>query len=167
MASDLKLEIRALELRDREACLKLFDSNAPQFFAPHERAEFEQYLSDPEERGPNAAYLVLRVAGTIVACGGYSVADGTAGLAWGLVGRDRHNEGFGTALLLERLRRIAHLPNAHEVVLDTTQRSRGFFERFGFEAVQVTPDGYGAGLDRVDMRLGLTDQSRARILEAS
>ena len=165
MASDRQLEIRAFDDIDREACLSVFESNTPRFFAPHERAEFEQYLSDPIERGPNAAYLVLVAAGKIVACGGYYVADGTAGLAWGLVGQDRHNEGFGTALLLERLRRIARLPDAHQVVLDTTQRSRGFFERFGFETIQVAPDGYGAGLDRVDLRLELTDRARARILE--
>lgn len=166
MASSLQLKIRAFDTRDREGCLTLFDSNMPQFFAPHERAEFEAYLDDLEERGPNGEYLVLEVDGKTVACGGYYVApDGTAGLAWGLVGRDSHREGFGTRLLLERLRRIARVQNAHEVVLDTTRQSRGFFERFGFEVVKITPDGYGAGLDRVDMRLGLSRDARASILE--
>ncbi len=165
MIATPQLEIRAFDTRDREACLKLFDSNTPQFFAPHERAEFEAYLSDLEERGPNAEYLVLEMDGKIVACGGYYVADGTAGLAWGLVGRDQHREGFGTQLLLERLRRIARVPNASEVVLDTTRQSKGFFERFGFEVVNITPDGYGAGLDRVDMRLELSRDARASILE--
>jgi predicted acetyltransferase len=160
MTATPQLEIRAFHDRDREACLELFDSNTPQFFAPHERAEFELYLDDLEERGPNGEYLVLEVNGSIVACGGYYVEDGTAGLAWGLVGRDRHREGFGTKLLLERLRRIAANPKAN-----ATQFSRGFFERFGFETFKVTADGYGTGQDRLDMRLELNTTARARILE--
>jgi N-acetylglutamate synthase-like GNAT family acetyltransferase len=165
MTATPQLEIRDFETRDCEACLNLFDSNTPQFFAPHERAEFEMYLDDLEERGPNAEYLVLEADEKIVACGGYYVSEGTAGLTWGLVGRDRHGEGFGTNLLRERLHRIARVPNAHEVVLDTTRQSKGFFERFGFEVTKITPDGYGAGLDRVDMRLELNTAARARILE--
>jgi N-acetylglutamate synthase-like GNAT family acetyltransferase len=165
MIATPQLEIRDFDTRDREVCLRLFDSNTPQFFAPHEREEFELYLDNLEERGRSSEYLVLEAARKIVACGGYYVEEGTAGLAWGLVGRDRHREGFGSRLLLERLRRIARVPNAHEVVLDTTQFSRGFFERFGFETLKVTPDGYGAGQDRVDMRLELGTTARARILE--
>jgi predicted GNAT family N-acyltransferase len=165
MTATPHLEMRAFDTRDRESCLTLFDSNTPQFFAPHERAEFEAYLIDPEERGPNAEYLVLEADGSIVACGGYYVEDGMAGLAWGLVGHDRHRQGFGTRLLLERLRRIAANPKADAVILDTTPFSSGFFERFGFEAFKVTPDGYDAGLDRVDMRLELSLDARADLLE--
>ena len=32
---------------------------------------------------------------------------------------------------------------------------RGFYERHGFRAVAETPDGYGPGLDRIDMRLSV------------
>ncbi len=168
MTATQQLEVRAFDTRDREACLKLFDSNTPQFFAPHERAEFELYLDDPQERGANAEYLVLESNGKIVACGGYYVApDGTAGLAWGLVGRDRHREGFGTQLLLERLRHIAAHPNANAVILDTTRFSSGFFERFGFETLNVTPNGYGVGQDRMDMRLELSRDARANLLETA
>ncbi len=42
-----------------------------------------------------------------------------------------------------------------EVVLDTSQHSRGFFERFGFQQVARHRDGYGPGLDRCEMRLEL------------
>jgi N-acetylglutamate synthase-like GNAT family acetyltransferase len=166
MTPDLQLEIRAFDTRDREACLRLFESNMPQFFAPYERDEFEEYLTEDVERGPISEYLVLEADGKTVACGGYCIApDGTAELFWGLVGRDQHREGFGTQLLLERLRRIARVPNASEVILDTTQFSSGFFERFGFEVVQITPDWYGAGLDRVSMRLELNRDARANLLE--
>lgn len=36
--------------------------------------------------------------------------------------------------------------------LDTLPSTAPFFERFGFEAVSVEPNGYGPGMDRVEMR---------------
>ena len=166
--TDGPFAVRPYEDRDREACLALFDSNLPAFFDPGEREEFEAYLDDLAERGPNAEYLVLETAGRVVACGGYYVAQsGTAGLAWGMVAQAHHREGFGTRLLTERLRRIAARPEARAVILDTSQRSRGFFERLGFGVVSVTSDGYGDGLDRVDMRLDLNDGTRDAILKSA
>ena len=161
------LEIRAYQNRDREACLRVFDSNLPMFFAPDEREEFALYLDDPIERGPDAEYLVLEMMNTIVACGGFYVANHEAGLAWGMVAQHHHREGFGKRLLLERLRRIAARPAAKAILLDTSQRSQGFFARLGFEVVKITEDDYDVGLHRVDMRLELNAETRTRILETT
>ena len=54
----------------------------------------------------------------------------------------------------ERLAMIGREPQVRAVVLDTSQLSRPFYERHGFRAVAETPDGYGPGLDRIDMRRG-------------
>lgn len=43
------MPIRPYAPEDRAACLALFDSNVPNFFAPHERAEFAAWLLDPSE----------------------------------------------------------------------------------------------------------------------
>lgn len=165
--AQIAIKTRAYTDQDREACLSVFDSNLPTFFDPDEREEFELYLDDLTERGPNAEYLVLETAKGVIACGGYYIADQQAGLAWGMVARDHHRQGIGSSLILERLRRIAAQPKVTSIILDTSQRSQGFFARLGFEVVQVIQDDYDIGLHRVDMRLDLDYQTRNQIVETT
>jgi predicted GNAT family N-acyltransferase len=141
---------RVYQAVDAEACLKLFDSNTPAFFAPSEREEFMAYLAEAPH------YFVLIDRERLVGCGGLEeIDDGAWALCWGMVDQGLHRQGLGKALLLGRLDWIRQQANASTVHLDTSQFSRGFFERFGFVATSVTANGYGEGLDRVDMRLEL------------
>lgn len=148
------VSIRVFQPGDVAACLRAMQSNVPEFFAASEIADFEQELAALD--GP---YLVIEDDELgVAACGGYYVDAGSrsAWLVWGLVHRARHGWGLGTLLLRDRLRRIeAELGGGGAVLLDTSRRSHGFFERFGFELEKVTPDGYAPGLDRLDMRLTL------------
>ena len=151
------MSLRAYTPEDRPACLALFDGNVPEFFLATERQDFLDSL-DEYERGEwnPAVYLVLEEAGGLVACGGAFVkAAGVGGLAWGMVARAHQREGLGTRLLRARLDWLRAQPGAREVWLDTTQHSAPFFRRFGFEVANETPDGYGPGVDRLDLRLGL------------
>ena len=149
-------QVRAFAEGDTDACVALMRENTPEFFTSSELAAFEDWL------GSNTSpYLVIEDAdGRLLACGGYSVnvAERLAGLTWGMVARARHRQGIGSLLLRERLQRIAGDGRALEVVLDTSQHSRGFFERHGFRVVCIQTDGYGPGLDRCDMRLRLAGQ---------
>ncbi|KEF35024.1 hypothetical protein RDMS_04295 [Deinococcus sp. RL] len=142
------MPIRPYAPEDRAACLALFDANVPDFFAPHERAEFETWLQDPGE------YFVLEDGGQVVACGGVWLGPEDrgrpAGLSWGMVARNAQRRGYGSQLLRFRLERLRAL-GAREVHLDTSQHSAPFFARFGFREVRRVPGGYGPGLDRVDM----------------
>ena len=147
------MTLREFVLGDREGCLAVFDSNVPDDFRVEERAEFEAFLDDLP--GP---YLVLEdEGGRIVACGGYAPeADGeSVALCWGMVARDRQGEGLGRKLLEARLDRARADADYRRVVITTSHRTRGFFEKIGFEARQVTPDGIAPGLHRVDMTLEL------------
>lgn len=142
------MPIRPFDPEDRDACLALFDSNVPEFFAPHERAEFGTWLHDPGE------YFVLEDGGRVMACGGVWLdpdsSERPAGLSWGMVARNTHRQGYGSELLAFRLERLRAL-GATEAHLDTSQHSAPFFGRFGFREVRRVPGGYGPGLDRVDM----------------
>jgi len=136
---------------DREACLALFDGNVPDFFDAGDRDGFARFLDDP-----TATLLVAESAqGTVVACGGWYLDGDRAGLAWGVVARGFHSRGIGGALLRERLRQIRADGRARRVDLRTTQRVQGFYERFGFIVRSSIPDGFGPGLDRVEMELVL------------
>ena len=148
------MTIRPYHPRDRAACLALFDSNVPDDFRPEERPEFEAFLDD--RPGP---YLVLEDgAGVIVAAGGYArepgtgTGSGTAALCWGMVARSRQGEGLGRLLVEARLDAVREDPDVSDIVLHTSHRVRGFYERLGFVAEGVVEDGLAPGLHRVDMR---------------
>lgn len=143
---------RPYEPQDRDACLALFDGNVPRFFALSERADFARFL---ERLRSDGTYLVLEREGRVVACGGLGVsADGAMGeLCWGMVDRTCHGQGLGRALTEARLRVAATKPGLRRIRLDTSQHTQGFYARFGFRTLSVTPDGYGPGLDRWDMIL--------------
>ena len=101
------MKLREYAQADKEACLAIFDSNTPPFFAPHEREEFARFLetsSDP--------YFVVEHDGEVVGCGGILLIPNTpvAILTWGMVARARHRAGIGRRLLVERLHRLCQLP---------------------------------------------------------
>ncbi|GHF62796.1 putative N-acetyltransferase YhbS [Deinococcus metalli] len=137
---------------DRAACLALFASNMPHSFLPHEHAEFVEWLDglDTPAADERAEYTVAQDGGRIVACGGIWWTEHASGFAWGMVERGLQRRGYGTLLVQARLERLRALGVA-EVALDTSQHTAPYYARFGFREVRRVPDGYGPGLDRVDM----------------
>lgn len=147
------MRIRAYAPADRGACLAVFDSNVPAFFVPGEREGFAGFLDALP--GP---YLVLEDEdGAVVGCGGWAIVPETrtADLCWGMVSLPRHGTGLGRMLFDARLDGIRAGPGADAVALNTSQHTRGFYERRGFVTERVVPDGFAPGLDRCDMRLVL------------
>ena len=139
---------------DLAACLALFDSNVPTYFAPSERAEFEAFLRGLDQAsGP---YLVLTCHGQIVACGGVLADDQqTASFAWGMVDRALHRQGLGRQRARLRLAQARRMPGITRLRLSTSQHSAGFYEAMGFATTSVTPDGLAPGVDRHDMVMRL------------
>jgi len=138
---------------DFNACMAIFDSNVPTFFAMEERAEFSEFL-----RVTNTTenpYLVFTLKGSVIACGGLTIQieRRQASLSWGMVERAFHRKGLGTRLTQDRLTLARRFPSVDTVALSTTQYSSGFYSQLGFIVAKVTPDGFGAGLDRLDMSL--------------
>ena len=134
-------------------CQKIFDGNTPKFFDPSERASFVQFLEKP----PCPYFVVVDENEQILGCGGYYVsADlAEAGLCWGMIDPKWHRQGIGTFLFQARLEKIKAHGAVKRVLMDTSQDSLGFYQRFGFDISKVTKDGYGAGLSRFDLVLRL------------
>ena len=152
MADDTaQLSTREYASEDRAACLTLFNSNVPEYFAAAERDQYASFLQALPCR-----YLVISSPAVgIVAAGGYYVTENPeiGALAWGLVARAWHGRGVGTRLLEMRL---THLRERGVKIarIRTSPHSRGFFERAGFRLLQVgaqesIPD------DLVELRLAL------------
>ena len=144
---------RPYHCSDITACLSIFDSNVPTYFASQERGDFERFL---HEHAVQRAFQVIEVEGQVVACGGlWHCGDGNTSFCWGMVERGRHRQGLGRALAVARLHQAEADPSIQRITLSTSQHTQGFYARFGFETQKVTPDGYAPGIDRWDMVLKL------------
>jgi ribosomal protein S18 acetylase RimI-like enzyme len=134
---------------DRAACLGVFDSNVPESFDLAERREFAEYL----DHLPGPYLVLLDEQGRIHACGGWARADdpGRADLCWGMVRRSLQGEGWGRALTLARLDRVATARDLDRIRLQTSQDTEGFYLRLGFVVIEREAGGFRPGLDRVVM----------------
>lgn len=152
------MTIRPYQASDYSGCIQAFEGNHPEFFADHEKIEFQELLDDLSQGKDEDSlyYYVVEIENQIAACAGFYFPDNesnTAGLVWGMVARQFHRKGIGKQLLTFRLNKIRELRPGASVILDTTQLSFPFFEKLGFRVTQVTPDFYAPGLDRYDMVL--------------
>jgi hypothetical protein len=82
----MTLELRSYQDTDRAACLRLFRSNVPYFFAPFEENGFHTFLT----RDADDDYFVVTESGRYLGCGGVYVRGNSACLCWGMVERDRY-----------------------------------------------------------------------------
>lgn len=137
----------------KDDCQKIFDDNTPQFFDPAERVDFAKFLEDPQ----CPYFVVTHDEEQILGCGGYYVSENSkdAGLCWGMIDRRWHKQGIGTFLFQERLEKIQVEGGAKRIIMDTSQESFGFYQRFGFKITKVTENGYGVGLWQYDLVLDL------------
>lgn len=136
---------------DREACLAIFDANTPDWFAPHEREQFATFL----DNGPETYFVLVDGEGAVAGSGGIEIeaARKTAWLTWGMVDPARHRQGLGRLQLEHRLEILRANSQVNRVCIDTSHKTAPFFERYGFVAQRIIPDGYAQGLDRHEMTL--------------
>ena len=149
-----EVTFRPYRCDDERACLDIFDANCPAFFAPNERAEYEAYL----DRVP-AGYEVCEVNARI--CGGFGIADagdGASVLSWILLSPEVQGMGIGS-LVMNRVMQKSRQWNAKLIRIATSPKATEFFGRFGAVSQSITTDGWGPGMDRVDMELVLAPQS--------
>ena len=155
------LKFRPYRSEDNDRCIKIFMSNTPRYFGVEEVDEFRQFL----EILP-CAYFVATQNDEIVACGGhgYHGKKQAVVLCWGMVHADLHKQGLGKFLLVERLKQIYIDFGEVRVQIETSQHSKGFFERYGFQVNEVTENYFAPGLHRVDMDLQLDEECHRTVL---
>ncbi|MGV3612466.1 MAG: GNAT family N-acetyltransferase [Fluviicola sp.] len=152
--------IRKYRSSDKDFCMEIFKTNVPKYFTLEEVNEYDRFLTKlaDAEALDNPPYFVMELDNQLIGCGGFGEKndiDGTPSITfvWGMVDRAYHKKGFGEQLLQFRLAEIPlHFPGK-PVILDTTQFSYTFFEKYGFRTLKVTENGYGEGMHRYDMIL--------------
>lgn len=146
--------IRAYTNTDREACLVVFKSNVPRFFAPRELKDFISWLHLlATEKTRESFYYVVEKDTQCIACGGFHLDKISlkATMVWGMVHQSFHRQGIGQKLLNFRIHQIQKQEPKVRIVLDTTQHSYRFFQKLGFTVTKITHNYYAPGLDRYDM----------------
>ena len=152
--------IRKYRTSDRNSCMEAFKTNVPNYFTVAEIDEYDRFLAklDDPEVLDNPVYYVMELENKMIGCGGFGEKEGIDGIAaitfvWGMVHRDYHKQGFGEELLRFRLAEIKVQFPDRKVILDTTQFSFTFFEKYGFKTLKITENSYGEGMHRYDMVL--------------
>jgi predicted GNAT family N-acyltransferase len=151
--------VRAYCKDDHFACIEIFKSNTPKFFAENELNDFEFWLNGKDQNvlayqnTQEEYFYVLEHDGSVKACGGMYLPknEQRINLVWGMVHSSMHLQGIGACLMQCRLDLANVLFPRIPITIDTTQHSSGFFEKFNFETVKTTEDFYANGLHRIDM----------------
>ncbi len=141
---------RAYSSADREACLEIFDANCPTFFAPNERDDFVTFL-DARSVGYEVCVVNERVVG---AFGLFGNGRQTKSLNWLLI--DPHSQGIGIgSAIMDRIVSSGRHSGLRLLSIAASHKSAPFFSRFGAVTTAVVDDGWGPGMNRVDMELYL------------
>ncbi len=148
---------------DKAAVLAVLRSNTPEFFAEREEEDLVATLDDPD--GP---HWVLRTSDEVVGYGGFEIGNmyNRVVLTWGMVHRKMHRQGLGRFLLAHRAREAARETggNTRWLVVDTTPHVAPFYEKCGFDRVEVWEDGYRAGFDMVVLRMPFGSAQMDRLI---
>jgi len=127
------------------------------YFAAAERALFAAIL----DQG-HGYHVLCADDGAPVGGGGVRVRpDGrTAILRWGMIRAERHRQGLGRRLAMERLRLAVADPAIARLLLYTTGQAAGCYRRLGFGDTAFLPDHYGPGLDQHTMEATVDEALR-------
>ena len=141
-----------------EDCAKLFNTNMGKYFSAEEEGD---YLSFLKRLTNEDKYYVVQENDLIIAAGGVAEDGDHVVLTWGMVSRELHGKGIGDFLTSARLEQIAkHYPEKI-VQIETSQHTAGFYNRHGFRTHLKTPDGFGAGIDKIVMTLSDSDRGNS------
>lgn len=142
------MEILEYSGQHKEDCVSVLRSNIGSYIAEWELQEYVEFLDGEATVEP---YFIVVDKGDVVACGGFAATPEKVVLTWGLVRNDLHGQGVGKLLLHHRLRCIQERFGALPIHIETSQKTQGFFQKYGFEPVEIVKDGISQGLDKVYM----------------
>ena len=143
-------EIRAYRPADKETVINLLRLNTPMYFSSEEENDLIYYLENEI-----CAYYVIETEGTVVGSGGYNLTEdkivGT--ISWDILHPDWQRKSLGTALLVHRTNELNKIPEVKQIVVRTSQLAYKFYERAGFQLVEIVDNYWAQGYHLYQMEL--------------
>lgn len=142
------MTIRPYHENDYDALIALFILNCPIYFAVGEVGHFREYLKKRLD-----LYYVVREGELIIGGGGINrYKDQQLGsLSWAFLHPDFHNKGIGSMLLHYRLAILKDDQTIKKIRVLTSQVVFTFFEKNGFEVIDIKKNFWAEGLDYYEM----------------
>ena len=142
------IRIRDYQTNDKDDIINLIRLNTPEFFAVREEEDLNNYLETERE-----LYYVLDYSEKIAGCGGINFADNktVAKISWDIFHPDYQRKSLGTTLLKYRLEKINSIDSIQRITVRTAQVAYKFYEKQGFEVIEVIKDYWAAGFDLYNM----------------
>lgn len=136
--------IREYQPEDKSKVIHLLRLNTPQYFAVEEEKDFNRYLEDERE-----LYYVLLYDDEIVGCGGINfTTDKKIGkISWDLFHPDYQGMSLGTKLLKYRMEKLHSMDCIQKITVRTSQIVYKFYEKQGFELIEIIKDYWAVGFD--------------------
>ena len=144
----MKLQVTDYQKKYFRDCVKIFDKNTPRYFLPEEREPFLDYLK------VTTWYFVVQMEGVTVGCFGVEFFEEKkhARLHWIMVDPDVQGQGIGSSIMNEiftSMRRKGY----RVLEIDTSQDGIRFFSRYEIEILEEIKNGWGEGMDRINLLL--------------
>ena len=136
----------------KERLMEVFDSNAPGYFDPIERSQFEEFFAGFY----GGDYFIYHEDDTIYGAGGFCTQNpGEARIVWVMVDEQKHGKGIGRTLMKYFEELIRARKEYQKVSLKTSQLTDVFYEKLGYKTLYTEKDHWGEGLDLVYMEMEL------------
>lgn len=146
----MAIVFRKYKARDKDACLSLFNENCPEFFAPNEKADYDEFL-DQNYPGYYMVYADDILAGVF---GIMDLGEDKFCISWIMLSRAAQGKGAGTAMMKKALA-DAKKQKAKIITISTSHLAYKFFEKFGAEIIEEIEHGWGPNMHKINMIIKL------------
>jgi len=128
----------------------MFDENTPNFFASNERLDYLSFLDSL----PTDYEVCLSEESIVGAFGLIGEESAYKNINWILISPSFQGLGIGS-IVMNRVISIAHHKKLKFIKIAASHLFSPFFAKYGAECIVEIKDGWGVGMNRIDMKLHL------------
>jgi ribosomal-protein-alanine N-acetyltransferase len=142
------ITIREYQSKDKNEVINLLRLNTPEYFAVDEEEDLNKYLETEIE-----LYYVLLYDQKIVGCGGINFVNNNISgrISWDIIHPDHQGKSLGTKLLKHRIDKLNSIEGIDKITVRTSQFAYKFYEKQGFELIEIKKDYWAEGFDMYNM----------------
>jgi N-acetylglutamate synthase-like GNAT family acetyltransferase len=151
---DIYSAIRPYEKSDFAGVINLLRLNTPNFFSPKEEEDLICFLENEREQ-----YYIVSINKEIVSCGGFNISEdkSTGIICWDIVHPNFQGKSIGRNLLNYRITQIKNVKSIRKITVRTSQLVYQFYEKQGFELIEIVQDYWSKGFHLYQMDLLVFD----------